>query len=284
MKPIGQGLLSLLAALLLPPATLSAAEAAAGKTVATPPADKARFFLVLLAGQSNMAGRGPVDPADNEPHPRVLMLDRDGDWVPAVDPVHYDKKGAGVGPGRAFARKLVEADETLVVGLIPTACGGSPISVWEPGRYFDQTDSHPYDDALARTRRALRDGTLGALLWHQGESDKNDKNSAAHHDRLRALLLRFRADLEAPDLPIVIGQLGTPPPEWAANLARVDAAHRAMTRALPRVAFARADGLKLLGDNLHFDTPSQREFGLRYYDAYQRILKGENIAEPADGE
>ena len=37
--------------------------------------EKSKFKLVLLIGQSNMAGRGFVEEADKVPHPRVVMLD-----------------------------------------------------------------------------------------------------------------------------------------------------------------------------------------------------------------
>ncbi|MBN8458188.1 MAG: hypothetical protein J0M04_10150 [Verrucomicrobia bacterium] len=36
-----------------------------------PPKD--RFHLFLLAGQSNMAGRGTVEKQDKTPHPRVVL-------------------------------------------------------------------------------------------------------------------------------------------------------------------------------------------------------------------
>ena len=80
---------------------------------------------MLLTGQSNMAGRGVVTPEDKIPHPRVLMQNKEGEWVPAVDPVHYDKSSAGVGPARTFAIELAESDPAITVGLIPAACGGS---------------------------------------------------------------------------------------------------------------------------------------------------------------
>ena len=60
------------------------------------PTSKDKFHLFLLFGQSNMAGRGVVEPEDTKPHPRVLMLSKDGKWVPAVDPMHFDKPSAGV--------------------------------------------------------------------------------------------------------------------------------------------------------------------------------------------
>lgn len=44
--------------------------------VKLPPKEK--FYLVLLAGQSNMAGRGKIQPEDRAPYPRVLMLNKEG--------------------------------------------------------------------------------------------------------------------------------------------------------------------------------------------------------------
>ncbi len=72
--------------------------------VKLPPKEK--FYLVLLAGQSNMAGRGKIQPEDRTPYPRVLMLNKEGEWVPAAAPIHFDKSFAGIGPGDAFAKLL----------------------------------------------------------------------------------------------------------------------------------------------------------------------------------
>ncbi len=52
------------------------------------------MHLFVLAGQSNMAGRGLVADEDRIVHPRVFTLDRNGKWIPAVDPLHWDKKAA----------------------------------------------------------------------------------------------------------------------------------------------------------------------------------------------
>ena len=69
---------------------------------------KDKFYLFLLAGQSNMAGRGTVENEDKVVNPRVLALSKEGKWVPAVDPIHFDKPSAGVGPGRSFALALMK--------------------------------------------------------------------------------------------------------------------------------------------------------------------------------
>jgi hypothetical protein len=98
-----------------------------------------------------MAGRGKVEEQDKTTHPRIWMLSKDNTWVLASEPLHFDKPDViGVGPGFAFAKALAEADTNVVIGLIPSAVGGSPIEVWEPGKYYEPTKSHPYDDAMKR--------------------------------------------------------------------------------------------------------------------------------------
>ena len=69
---------------------------------------KDRFHLFLLVGQSNMAGRGVVADEDRTAHPRVLMLNQAGEWVPAIDPMHFDKPIAGVGLGKTFGQIIAD--------------------------------------------------------------------------------------------------------------------------------------------------------------------------------
>lgn len=88
---------------------------------------KEKFHIFLLAGQSNMAGRGKIEAEDKVPHPRVLVLSKQGEWKPAMAPLHYDKDAAGVGLGSSFAVALAEKDPSVTIGLVPTACGGSSI-------------------------------------------------------------------------------------------------------------------------------------------------------------
>ena len=63
---------------------------------------KHELDIYVLIGQSNMAGRGIVEDQDVLEVPRVLTWTQDNAWAPAVDPLHFDKKIAGVGPGRTF--------------------------------------------------------------------------------------------------------------------------------------------------------------------------------------
>jgi hypothetical protein len=195
-------------------------------------------------------------------------------WVPAVDPLHWDKPAiVGVGPGRSFGLALAARDPNVRIGLVPAAVGGSPISSWEPGALDSATKTHPYDDALARLRVALRAGKLRGILWHQGESDATPALSVLYAARLRALIARFRAEAGDPKLPFVIGALGNfGAKPWSADMARVDSVHRAIAATVPHVAYVSSEGLRDKGDALHFDASSQRTFGERYAAAYLALV------------
>lgn len=231
---------------------------------------KERFHLFLLVGQSNMAGRGVVTPDDKVPPARVLMLNKEGEWVPATDPLHFDKPTAvGVGLGRTFGIAVAEANPGVTIGLIPCAVGGSPIDAWRPGEYYPPTKSHPWDDALRRAKRALESGTLKGILWHQGESDSTAELAPKYEAKLHELVGRLRRELHAFNVPFIAGQLGRfPDSPWNEFKARIDQVHRALPMKVPHTAFVSADGLKHKGDKVHFDADSYRELGRRYAKAY----------------
>ena len=236
---------------------------------------KENFHLFLLAGQSNMAGRGEVAEQDKKIHPRVFALSKDGKWIPAVDPIHYDKPIAGAGLGRSFAIALAEHDKNISIGLVPAAVGSSPISVWESGQYFEKTDSYPYDDALKRIQLALNDGVLKSILWHQGEADSRHPHLAKEYmGKLRALIERFRKDLNAPSVPFIIGQLGQfPESPWNDSKKLVNDAHISIAKGMTSVSFVPSDSLICKKDNVHFDAKSLREFGRRYAKAYLKMAE-----------
>lgn len=241
-------------------------------TVSIP--QKENFHLFLLAGQSNMAGRGTITDEEQELHPRILMLAQDGYWKPALHPIHYENKNAGVGLAMSFALKLAQNDSTITIGLVPAACGGSPISSWEPGEYHKQTGSYPYDDAIKRSRRAMKDGLLKGILWHQGESDSNPQDAVHYKSRLETLINRFRADLKVDNVPFIIGQLGQfPEKPWNESRNIVNDAHLSISKEMNFVGFVISDSLTSKPDNTHFETKSLNIFGRRYVDSYYEIVK-----------
>jgi beta-glucuronidase len=221
--------------------------------------------IYLLVGQSNMAGRAPLDESSKLADPSILMLDKNNNWVPAVDPVHFDKPDvAGVGPALSFAREMLSGTHKKI-GLIPCAVGGSPIQVWEPDSTY-LNGLHPYDDAIKRARLAMRQGTLKGIIWHQGESDNNPKAAAVYLDKLVSLVKRFRKDLGLPNLPFVAGEIGYFNPATPINNV-IDR----LPDAVPNTAVVSAEGLTDKGDVTHFNTRSARELGRRYGQAMVQL-------------
>lgn len=244
------------------------------------PEDPKAFHLFLLAGQSNMAGRGDVEEQDRVPHPRVFMLTKNNEWKPAVDPLHFDKSVAGVGLGKTFGQIVADLDPNVTVGLIPCAVGGSPIDTWKPGGYHSQTKSHPYDDCLRRVSVALETGTLKGILWHQGESDSNAQKAPLYRQELNELIARFRHEFDAPNVPFIAGQMGQfVERPWDEYRKQVDAVHRSLVGNVPMTAFVSSDGLGHRGDQVHFDSAGYRELGKRYADVYLEMIQATRSSE-----
>ena len=227
-----------------------------------PPREK--FHLYLLIGQSNMAGRGLVEAQDRQPHPRVLTLNKEGQWVPAVDPIHFDKPIAGVGLGTTFGKVMAERDPTVTIGLIPSAVGGTPISRWQKGADL-------YEAALKRAQAAAPHGVFQGILWHQGEADSGKEETAKiYAAKLDVMIATWRKDLEQPNLPVVVGQLG----EFFAGGAGLKLVRETLQTLPDRVShtgFAPATDLNHKGDKVHFDAAGYREFGRRYAAAMVKL-------------
>lgn len=226
-----------------------------------------QFHLYLLIGQSNMAGRGTVDAESKATHPRVLMLNKNREWVPATDPMHFDKPVAGVGPGLAFGRQMAEGNPAIRIGLVPCAVGGSPISAWTPGGEDKATRTHPYDDMLERARAAMKAGVLKGILWHQGESDLKNADYGA---RLTELIERLRKDLAAPNAPFIASELSPLNPKNADAVA----AFNGIVQDLRAGNYGCVSGAGLAdrGDKLHYDSASARILGQRFAEKMKALL------------
>lgn len=221
--------------------------------------------LFLLIGQSNMSGRGVVEPPDREVIPRVYTLDKDLAWVPAVDPIQLEKI-SGVSLGRTFGRTLVAANPAMAIGLIPSAVGASSLEMWKRGGEL-------YENAVRRTRAALKAGRLRGILWHQGEGDGIIESDAlTYSGRWTAFIQALRADLEAPHVPVIVGELCRSiyeRPDRKTKFAfQVNAQLALLPLSVPHCGFVSSAGLTDKGDHVHFDAPSQRELGRRYALAF----------------
>ncbi|KAK8443625.1 hypothetical protein SEVIR_9G004400v4 [Setaria viridis] len=174
-----------------------------------------RTVVFLLAGQSNMGGRGGatngtwdrVVPPECAPSPRILRLSPDLHWEEAREPLHQGidlHNVLGVGPGMPFAHAVLRSRRLpphAAVGLVPCAQGATPITSWSRGTEL-------YERMLARARAALSlpggDRELAALLWYQGEADTITRRDAdLYTARMEAFVRDVRRDLNMPHLLVI---------------------------------------------------------------------------------
>lgn len=230
---------------------------------------KSKLHLYLMMGQSNMSGRGVVEDEDRTPHPRVLMFTTNAIWQLAMEPVTHDRpKLLGVGPGLAFGKGMAENSSAATIGLVPCSLGGTPLERWQKGGDL-------YSNTVYRAKLAMKSGKLKGVIWHQGESDSKPGLAETYGARLEHMIRDLRADLGVKNLPFVAGQLGvflnTRKTNNVPEAKIVDAAIAKLPEHIPHTAFVSCAGLTHKGDQLHFDSASQRELGRRFAQAMQKL-------------
>nr|XP_043616697.1 probable carbohydrate esterase At4g34215 [Erigeron canadensis] len=232
--------------------------------------------VILLAGQSNMSGRGGVQnntwdgivPLQSRPNPSVFRLAANLTWVEARDPLHKDidvNVTCGLGPGMAFANRVLKKNPGLgPLGLVPCAVGGphgTKISEWGRGSFL-------YKQLLRRARVARRGGgSIRGVLWYQGESDTvNVLDAKKYKRRLVNLFQNLRADLGSPLLPIIEVAIASGQGSYIENVRRAQLGVK-----LARVSCVDGKGLPLLADKLHLSTLAQVRLGRMLADAFLKL-------------
>ena len=226
----------------------------------------------LMIGQSNMAGRGEicdVEPIDNF---RCYML-RNGRFIRMREPINPDRPifegqfRSGISLAASFADEFANTYHKRV-GLIPCADGGTSIKSWQKGSIL-------YDHAVFITRLAMRSSKFSGFLWHQGESDALTEESVAEYKgKLVKFINDIRADLNAAELPFIMGELShSVSREWARVelIEEINSIIYEVADELTNCAVASSDGLSMKADGIHFSAPALRVLGRRYFNVYKKI-------------
>ena len=256
---------------------LSAALFAAVSVFSTLPCSGAekKYDIFILGGQSNMAGRGTLTDDNRVSTERVLKFTKDGKWVEATEPIHFDKPSARAGLAASFARTLADRDPDKVIALVPCAFGGSPIRDWQPGRIH-------YTNLVARARAAMKYGEIKGFLWHQGCSDAfSMKHVDAYMPLFTNAITALRRELGIEDKPFLAGELGPYLVAWKDERRpkiywrEINKKIAEGVKLMPNAALVNANKLfDVKGDRIHFETPSLRRFGERYATAYLDLVLG----------
>jgi len=217
---------------------------------------KPKPWVFVLAGQSNMAGRGLPVPAE-KPTPGILQITRLG-ITPAVDPLNAEQ---GVGPGLTFAKAIKKARPDITIILVPCAKGATWMRQWERGQFL-------YNRCVKRARAAH--GIVKGVLFAQGESDAQLSDVAGKwRSRFERFSRQFRVSLHAPRVPFIYTVLGrTTQPHrfhaWGAVQRAQRAAHVSHGMAVPTADLP-------LQDNVHFTVRSYHTLGLRMASAWTKL-------------
>lgn len=222
---------------------------------------------ILLIGQSNMAGRGFLNSVKPIIDERIFVL-RNGRWQMMEEPIHSDRSVAGIGPAASFAKMWLDNHPNETIGLIPCADGGTSIDDWEDNGALTR-------HALSEARFAMETSDLMGVLWHQGESDSQNKQFQTYETKLMHLITYFREALHKPQLTFVMGLLG----EFlgqdgfgasATEYQEINEIIKSVANKNAQCFYVTAEGLTANPDGIHIDGYSQRLFGLRYYEAFSK--------------
>ncbi|WP_440875648.1 sialate O-acetylesterase [Thalassotalea sp. PLHSN55] len=195
--------------------------------------------IVLLAGQSNMAGAGNYNALSVDTIKRIKAIqDRvtiSVDNSP-LQPLsytysdhHLKKYGFGetFGPELYMALTLAEQNPKQHYVFIKTAVGGTSLQgAWNPNWSQEKANTaekghkqqlklfsqhiNQTKQVLAQLEKNQQRYKISALVWLQGENDAARELRARHyHDNLTALISAYRHKLKTPNLTVLIGQINS---------------------------------------------------------------------------
>jgi hypothetical protein len=238
--------------------------------------NKENTWVFIMAGQSNMAGRGQVEPQDTITDKRILSINKTGRLIMAKEPLHwYEPERTGLDCGYSFGKTLIKnLPDSISILIIPTAVGGSSVSQWIGDSLYRGVKL--LSNFKEKTEIAKRFGVIKGILWHQGESDANAKNIPLYNKRLAELFTKFRWIAEDNSLPVLLGELGsfskTPQQFKAIN----ESLHIYTLHDKNCTVITTAD-LKHKGDSLHFNSEGQRMMGKRFAEAFMKKFYNSGI-------
>ncbi|CAH0994009.1 Carbohydrate acetyl esterase/feruloyl esterase [Emticicia aquatica] len=224
---------------------------------------KENIWAFIMAGQSNMAGRGQVEPSDTIPNNRILTINPLGEIVYAKEPLHlYEPTRTGLDCGMAFSKILLEnIPKNISILIIPTAIGGSSITQWLGDSLYREVKL--LSNFKEKAAIAQKYGIIKGILWHQGESDAIASRIPNHDKNLVDLFSNFRKITGNLTLPIMIGELGSyskTNEDWQ----KINQKLKEYTSIDQHSAIIQTQDFKHKGDDIHFNSEGQRMMGERF--------------------
>ena len=245
------------------------------------------FYIYICFGQSNMEGNAQPESIDKTGVDKRFQLlatcnftnpsRTKGKWYTATPPLV--SPNGGLGPSDYFGRTMVEClPDSVRVGVIPVAMGGSPIEMFDKDKYQQKMKDNPsewwvtlaknhyggnpYGRIIEMAKEAQKVGVVKGILLHQGCSNNGDSNwpnmvKKIYNDMLTDL------GLGTDSVPLFVGET------LYQNQGGSCYAHNAQVARMPSVIpnsyVVSSDGCPGNGnDPWHFNAWGYRVLGSRY--------------------
>lgn len=263
-----------------------------GRRIAIAAAPSA-YDIIILAGQSNMAGRGlPRSGSLDIDDPNVdqfggylsgslyRTIGNDITWLQHPDVVANEDR---VGVGEYIGRTYAAANPGRKVLLVPVAEGGTRLvgNTWQAGT----PGGARYEFAIAQANLAVTAAqavnpasAVVGIAWIQGESDGDNAVTTANYlTALNNVIAGLRARITgATNAWFLIGSMVPEAILTRSGYPEIDIAHMRATLANTRTIFQRGPKA-VTSDNLHYSLAGTRLFGPTLANALPRAAKAEVI-------
>lgn len=252
------------------------------------------FHIYIAFGQSNMEGNPAIEDQDKDiPDNYYMMQTADGhanrkvgEWYPAVPPLANSNSKLSIAD--YFGRGVLELKQSdnpdVKVGILVVAVAGSSIKGFDKDTYEDyyanaegwmkniagQYGGNPYQRIIDMAKKAQQDGVIKGIIMHQGETDGGDRDWP---NKVKKIYDDMITDLELGDnVPLLAGQVlskGTNEniinrlPEKSNNFYVIS-----------------SEGFVGGGDNLHFSSEENRQYGRRYAEKMVEVEPQYTFGEP----
>lgn len=242
-----------------------------------------------------MAGRGPISDNEMVRMENVYLLNGDDTWEyaqPWYDEAYTgvdsnrDENGIiwggynrystvrkpdayqGTNPAMFFAKAMAEnggIPENGAIGIISNARGNSGVEEWQKG-YVDfdpsagphsgHADFDMFEEAVRRTKIAMKTGTLKGILWVQGEGACRD---TGYVKKLNEFVYDLREELGVgTEVPFIAAEM----PSFLNDSEHYNERIRSFQSFENNTDFITlTDGMTHIGDSVHYDTASQKILG-----------------------
>ena len=233
--------------------------------------DDTEYYVLLLAGQSNMGGLGDInslDKNDQQLPENIKFFNFSLDY-------NLNYKIQTFGPEVSLSQQLHSYFPNKHFVIIKYAVDGSSLLDWSPNWTYKKAQitgkAHLgplYNIFIERIIQITGGKKINflAMLWMQGETDAQiPKASKQYYKNLSIIISNLRTDLNEPNLPVFLGHVN-PPLSGFPAVGIVRKAQEKISQNVRNVYLISTNNLqKWKNDDLHYNTQGQLELGKRFF-------------------